>query len=138
YDSIHAKLADICLQNHDSKHAAEQLEAIVRDNPTDAQTYYVLGGIAYESTNYTKAAEYFANAILFNPDFELAYYNLATAQLGINKSKEALDVLDRARRRFGQNFSDEYLSGMASSQLKDYTNALQHFTTAEILAQRSE
>jgi tetratricopeptide (TPR) repeat protein len=134
YDSVHAKLADIYLQNHDSKRAAEQLEAIVRDNPTDSQTYYVLGGIAYDGTNYTKAAEYFSNAILFNPDFELAYYNLATAQLGANKSKEALDVLDRARRRFGQNYSNEYLSGMAASQLKNYTNALQHFTTAEILA----
>jgi tetratricopeptide (TPR) repeat protein len=138
YDSVHAKLADIYLQNHDSKRAAEQLEAIVRDNPTDAQTYYVLGGIAYEGTNYTKAAEYFANAILFNPDFELAYYNLATAQLGANKSKEALDVLERARRRFGQNYSGEYLSGMAASQLKNYTNALQHFTTAEILAKSGD
>ena len=134
YVNIHAKLADIYLQNHDSKRATEQLEAIVRDNPTDAQTYYVLGGIAYEGTNYTKAAEYFSNAILFNPDFELAYYNLATAQMGANKTKEALDVLGRARRRFGQNYSGEYLSGMASSQLKDYTNALQHFTSAEILA----
>jgi tetratricopeptide (TPR) repeat protein len=138
YVSVRAKLADIYLQNHDSKHAAEQLEAIVHDNPTDSQTYYVLGGIAYEATNYTKAAEYFSNAILFNPDFELAYYNLATAQLGANKSQEALDILERAHRRFGANFSYEYLSGMACTQKKDYTNALQHFTAAEILGKNGD
>lgn len=138
YDSVHAKLADIYLHNHDPKRAAEQLEVIVRDNPTDAQTYYVLGGIAYDATNYTKAADYFRNAILFSPEFEAAYYNLATALLGSDKVSEALDTLGRARRRFPQNFTDEYLSGVAYSQEKDYTNALQHFTAAEILAKNGD
>ena len=138
YDSVHAKLADIYLHNHDTKRASEQLEAIVRDNPTDAQTYYVLGGIAYDETNYAKAAEYFRNAILFSPDFESAYYNLATAQMGGDRVADALETLDRARRRFPQNFTDEYLSGVAYSQQKDYTNALQHFTTAEVLAKGTD
>jgi tetratricopeptide (TPR) repeat protein len=138
YDSVHAKLADIYLHNHDTRRAAEQLEVIVRDNPTDAQTYYILGGIAYDATNYTKAADYFRNAILFSPDFEPAYYNLATSLLGADKSSDALEILQRAQRRFPQNFTDEYLLGMAYSQEKDYTNALQHFTTAEILAKNSD
>jgi tetratricopeptide (TPR) repeat protein len=138
YDNVHAKLADIYLHNHDTRRAAEQLEVIVRDNPTDAQTYYILGGIAYDATNYTKAADYFRNAILFSPDFEPAYYNLATSLLGADKSSDALEILQRAQRRFPQNFTDEYLLGMAYSQEKDYTNALQHFTTAEILAKNSD
>jgi tetratricopeptide (TPR) repeat protein len=138
FDSVHAKLADIYLHNHDSKRAAEQLQAIVRDNPTDAQTYYILGGIAYDDTNYTKAVEYFSNAILFNPDFEPAYYNLARAQLGADKSEDAIGTLDRARRRFAQSFTGEYLSGVACGQQKNFTNALQHFTTAEVLARNSE
>ncbi len=138
FDTVHARLAEIYLQNNDSKRAAEQLEAIVRDNPTDAQTYYVLGGIAYEGTNYAKAAEYFANAILFNPDFDLAYYNLARSQLGASKTREAMEILGRARRRFGQNFTGEYLLGMAFNEEKDYTNALQHFTAAEIMARNGD
>jgi tetratricopeptide (TPR) repeat protein len=138
YDTVHAKLADIYLHNHDTKRAAKELEVIVRDNPTDAQTYYLLGGIAYDNTNYVKAADYFRNAILFNPDFEAAYYNLATAQLGADRAADALEILDRARRRFPQNFTDEYLSGVACSQEKDYTNALQHFTAAEIVAKNTD
>ena len=138
YDSVHAKLADIYLHNHDPKRAEEQLKVIVRDNPTDAQTYYLLGGIAYDATNYTKAADYFRNAILFSPEFEAAYYNLATALLGSDKVSEALETLNRARRRFPQNFTDEYLIGVAYSQGKDYTNALQHFTAAELIAKNGD
>ena len=138
YDAVHEELANIYLQNHDTKHAAEQLEIVARDNPTDAQTYYKLGGIAYEDTNYVKAVDYFRNAILFSPDFELAYYNLATAQMGAEKTSDALETLGRARRRFSQSFSAEYLSGMAYVQEKDYTNALQHFTSAEILAKNTD
>lgn len=138
YDSVHAKLADIYLQKHDAKRASEQLEAIVRDNPTDAQTYFVLGGIALDSTNYAKAAEYFANAILFNPDLEMAYYNLAEAQLNANKADDAMNILQRAHRRFGQSFTQEYLLGMAYTEQKDFTNALQHFTTAEVMAKNSD
>jgi tetratricopeptide (TPR) repeat protein len=138
YDAVHEELANIYLQNHDTHRAAKQLEIVVRDNPTDAQTYYKLGGIAYEDTNYVKAADYFRNAILFSPDFESAYYNLATAQMGADRAADALETLARARRRFSQNFTGEYLSGMACSQEKDYTNALQHLTTAEILAKNTD
>jgi tetratricopeptide (TPR) repeat protein len=137
-DPIHEKLANIYLQNHDIKKATEHFQAMVRDNPTDSQTYYALGSLAYDETNFLRASEYFANAILFNPDFDAAYYNLAYAQLGANRTTEALQTMERARRRFGQNFSTEYVSGIACSQQKDYTNALQHYTTAEIIGKNSD
>ena len=138
YDSVHAKLADAYLHNNDPKRAAEQLKIILRNNPTDPQTYYLLGSLAYDETNYTEAIDYFRNAILFNPDFEPAYYNLATSQLGVDKAADALETLGRAHRRFPQNFLAEYLSGMAYSRQKDYTNALQHFTTAEAVAKEND
>jgi tetratricopeptide (TPR) repeat protein len=138
FDRVHAALADIYLQNHDNKRATEQLQAIVRDNPTDSQTYYVLGTIAYEETNYLKAIEYFSNCILFNPDYEPAYYNLATAQLGAELLPSALQTIERERRRFGQSFSVEYISGIVFTAQKDFTNALQHFTTAELLGKNGD
>lgn len=138
YDRVHATLADIYLQKHDSKRATEQLQAIVRDNPTDSQTYYLLGSIAFDETNYVKAIEYFSNCILFNPDYEPAYLNLANSQLGAEQSQAALQTIDRARRRFGPDFSVEYFSGIVASEQKDYTNALQHFTTAELLGKNGD
>ncbi len=138
YDSVHAKLADIYLHNHEFERASDQLQVILRNNPTDPQTYYLLGGIAYDETNYPKAIEYFRNAILFSPDFQPAYYDMASAQLGTGKPLEALSTLEKARRKFPSSFMAEYLSGVAFSQQKDYTNALGHFTTAEVLAQSND
>jgi tetratricopeptide (TPR) repeat protein len=137
-DAIRAKLADIYLHSHDLKRASQQLEGILRDNPTDPQTCYLLGGIAYDQTNYTKAVSYFQEAISFSPDLEPAYYDLATAQLGADKTTDALGTLARARQKFPQNFMAEYLSGVAYSQQKEYTNALHHFTSAEILAEAGD
>jgi tetratricopeptide (TPR) repeat protein len=134
-DTVRAKLADIYLHNHDLKHAAEQLEVILRDNPTDAQTYYILGGIAYDETNYVKASDYFREAISVNPDLESAYFDLARAQLGLNKPAEALGTLENGNRRFPQNFTGEYLTAVAYNEQKDYTNALHHFTAAEVVAE---
>lgn len=138
YDTVHAKLADIYLHNHDLKRAAAELQVIARNNPTDAQTYYLLGSIEYDQTNYPKAIDYFKNAILCNPDYESTYYDLASAQLGANQTDDAMSTLNRASRKFAQSFTREYLLGIASSRQKDFTNALQHFTTAEVLGANSD
>lgn len=134
-DALRAKLAEIYLYNHDLKRAAEQLEVILRNNPTDAKTYETLGGIAYEETNYAKASDYFREAISVNPDLEPAYFELARAQLGADKPADALGTLEKSNGRFPQNFLGEYYTGLAYSEQKDYTNALQHLTTAEVIAE---
>lgn len=134
-DTVRAKLADIYLNDHDLKRAAEQLEVILRNNPTDSQTYYALGRIAEGETNYAKASDYFREAISVSPDLEPAYFELARAQLGADKPGDALGTLDKSSRRFPQNFTGEYLTGVAYSEQKDYTNALQHLTTAEVIAE---
>src|SRR3569833_806791 len=58
--------------------------------------------------------------------------------MGADQAPAALQTLERERRRFGQGFSVEYLSGMAYTAQKDYTNALQHFTTAELLGKNGD
>lgn len=138
YDTVHAKLADIYLHDHDLKRATAQLQVIARNNPTDARTYYALGSIEYEETNYPKAIDYFKNTILCDPDYEPAYYDLASSQLGADKTDDALSTLNRATRKFPQNFTREYLLGVTYSREKDFTNALQHFTTAEVLGANSD
>jgi len=138
YDTVHAKLADIYLHNHDLKRAAAELQVIARNNPTDAQTYYLLGSIEYDQTNYLKAVDYFKNAILCNPDYEPAYYDLASSQLGADKTDDAVSTLNRANRKFPQSFTGEYLLGVACSRQKDFTNALHHFTSAEVLGENGD
>jgi tetratricopeptide (TPR) repeat protein len=132
-ENIRAKLVDIYLRGNDRQRAAEQLEAVIRDNPADVQAAYLLGGIAFDEKKYAAAADYFTRALLLNPEFEPAYYDLAYAQIAADRGREAQETLDRARRKFQPGFLGEYLSGLACSRQKDYSNAISHFTAAEAI-----
>lgn len=137
-EHIHAKLADIYLRGKDRKRALEQLDAIVKADPTNPQAYYFLGGIALDEKKPADAIEYLRKTVLLAPGFEQAYYDLANAQLSANKPDEALATLADARARFPQNFVQELLSAMACMRKKDFDEALKHFTAAEVVAKASE
>jgi len=133
-----SKLAELYLRAGDRKRAAEQLEAILRDDPTNVQANFILGNIAFEEKRTGQARDYFARTILLNPGFEQAYYDLVSAQLNLDKPGEALATLERARSRFQQTFFVEYLTGVAFAHRKDYAEAIKHYTAAEVVARASE
>jgi tetratricopeptide (TPR) repeat protein len=137
-DVVRARLTNIYLRDRDRKRAVEQLEAILRDDPSNAQAYYFLGSIAYEEHRWADSADHLKKTLLFNPGFEQAYYDLASAQLALGKADEALVTLGTARKKFSQNFVAEYLYAMAQGRQKNYAEAVKHFTTAEVIAQATD
>jgi tetratricopeptide (TPR) repeat protein len=137
-DHVRAKLTNIYLQDSEHKLAVEQLQAIIRDAPTDPQAYYFLGRIAFEEKKPAEAAEHFSKIILLSPDFELGYYYLAMAQVELNKPGDALATLEKARKKFPPSFILEFWTGMALSRQKAYSQAIQHYTAAEVIAQATD
>ena len=135
---VRAKLADIYLRTNDRKLAIEQLEAIVREDPANAQAYYHLGRLAYEEERWADAIEHLRRVILFNPNFEQAHYDLAAAQIALGNTSDALATLDKARAQFASNFVVEYLLATAHTREKNYAQAVSHFTAAEVIAQTSD
>ena len=135
---LREKLTDVYLRKQDRKKAAEQLEAIVRANPTNPQAYYFLGSIAFEEKDPKQAVEYFEKTLLLSPSFEPAYYDLAGAHINLNQAPQALAVLERAKSRFQQSFVGEFFTAMAYNRLKDYTNAIGHLVTAEVIARATD
>jgi tetratricopeptide (TPR) repeat protein len=133
-ENIRAKLVNLYLRGNNPKLAAEQLKALLRDNPTDAEAYYWLGRIACDEREYGQAVEYFGKTLLLKPNFEPGYYELARAQIGAHQNRQAQDTLEKAHGQFPQNFALEYLSALACIGEKDYTNALSHFNAAEVIA----
>ena len=135
-ERLRAKLASIYLQSSDRQRATEQLQALVRDDPTNPVAYYYLGSLAYESEKPAEAAEYFSKVLVLKPDFEEAYYDLALANISLNKPGEALEVLNKAAVKFphNNNFPLEFYRGLAYGRQKSYPEALRHFTEAEIIA----
>jgi tetratricopeptide (TPR) repeat protein len=137
-EQLHAKLAGIYLRDSNRTNAIEQLQAIVRDDPTNTQAYFYLGFLMYSDKRAAEAVDYFNKAILLNPEMSEAYYNLALAQLNLNQSGDALATLDSARKKFPENFLLDFYSGMACGEQKDYKAALRYFTAAEVMAKATE
>ena len=132
------KLADIYLRTGKKDKAAEQLEAISRDNPRNEQAYYFLGNIAYQEKRFSDAADYFQQALTLKPEFEPVYYRLADVKISLNKPGDALELLDKARARFKKNFLMEFLTGVAHARARKYGEAIRHFTEAEVIAKAGE
>jgi len=137
-ERVHARLAGIFLRDSDRKRAVEQLEALIRDDPTNPQAYYYLGYLAYSDKKPAEAADYFTKTILLKADFEDAYYDLALAQISLEKPDEALATLDKARKQFPKNFVMELYAGLACSRQKAYRDAIRHYTEAEVIAKATE
>ncbi len=137
-ERVHAKLAGIYLRGSDHKRAVEQLEAIVREDPTNPEAYYYLGYIAYTEKKPAEAAEYFSKTILLNPDFPDPYYELALSQISLDKADEALATLDKARKKFPQNYTLELCTGLGYGRKKDYKQAIEHYTAAEVIAKATD
>ncbi len=137
-DAVRSKLADLYLRTRDRKRAAEQLDAILRDDPMNAQANFILGSIAFDDKRMEQAVDYFSRAVLLNPKFEQAYYDLATAQLNTGRTDDALATLAKLREGFPQSFLQEYFTGVAHAQRKDYAEARKHYTAAEVMAKATD
>lgn len=137
-ERLHAKLTELYLRSNDTERANEQLEAIVKSDPTNPQAYYFLGVIAMEQKQPEKAIEPFQKTVLLKPDFQQAYFDLANAQISVDKAKDALDTLAKVRQAFQPSFLLEYLSAVALTREKEYKEALVHYTAAEVMAQAAE
>ena len=134
-ERVRARLADIYLRGSDQKRAAEELEGIIAEDPTNAQAYYSLGVLALDGERFENAAEFLGKTILLSPDHYPAYYDLVRAQLALKKTSDAQATLQNARQKFPRNFALEYLSGVAFGQQKAFAEAIQHYTAAEVIAE---
>ena len=137
-DRVRAILTNIYLRASDHKRATEQLQAILRDDPTNPQVHYYLGRLALEDKKPAEAADHLSKAVLLIPELETAYYFLALAQMEQHKGNEALATLDKARQKFPQSFAMEFYTAMAYSRQKSYAEALKHFITAEVMAKATD
>jgi tetratricopeptide (TPR) repeat protein len=131
-------LTETLLRGGDKKKAIEQLELLIRDHPTNPRGYFLMGGLLADDKDYGRAAEYVEKALLLDPEFEPAYYQLGVVQLAANQPKAALATLAKARAHFPPSYRLEFYAALAYSQLKDYPQALKCFTAAEVVAKATD
>lgn len=136
------RIVELYLRANDLKAAQAQLDALVRDQPTNPLAHYFLGAIAAEQKNWEKAIEFYTKTIQLNEgakqEFEPVYYDLAGVHITNDDAEEALKLLEMARKKFKATFLLEFYSALAHSRSKDYAASIKHFTAAELLAKRDE
>jgi len=132
------KLARIYLSQGNYSKATEELQGIVQDDPGNAEAYYLLGTLAEEEKKLPDAADYYEKTVLLSDTREPAYYDLARVQINLDRPREAVATLERARKKFTLGFQGEFLSALAFEGEKDYTNALKCLTAAEVIAKTTE
>ncbi|MBI3192666.1 MAG: DUF3808 domain-containing protein, partial [Pedosphaera parvula] len=136
---LREKLTDVYFSSGDRKKAAEQLEAIVRNNPSNAKAYLFLGSLAADAKKYNDAANYLQKALLFQPELPAeVYYTLTGIQINTDKPETALQTLAKAREKFPVRFVTEFYTGLAYSRMKQYAQAVKSLTAAELQARTSE
>jgi tetratricopeptide (TPR) repeat protein len=135
---LRERLANIYIRLDRNDEAKKILEEISRENPTDPTTYFFLGSLAYEAKQYDKAAQYYETALQLNPEFEPLYYDLAGVHIARQQPAEALALLEKARGKFKLTFVLEFYSGIAQGMMENWTQALSHLTSAELVARTSE
>ncbi|HZM03056.1 MAG TPA: tetratricopeptide repeat protein [Candidatus Saccharimonadales bacterium] len=134
-EALHERLADIYFQAEDKTNAMKQLEAIVRDNPTRfPRAWFFLGELSYEDGKLAEAADDFENALQWDPALEQAYYELALVEIDLHRTTDAFRTLDLARAKFPKTFSGEFYTGVAYAHVKNFTEAMNHFEAAELIA----
>jgi len=133
-DTLHEKLAGIYFQTEDRTNAARQLEAIVRDNPTRyPRAWFFLGELAFEDDKLPDAEEDYENAAHWDPGMEEAYFKLVLVRLALHRTDDAFKTLAIARARFPKTFLCESYTGTAYLDVKNYSEAVKHFATAEVI-----
>lgn len=136
------RVVELYLRANDPKAAQAQLDALVREVPTNPLTHYFLAVLAAEQRDFDKAVESFERAIQLNEgakrEVDSFYYELAEVHLRRDDAEAALKLLTKARAKFKTSFPLEYLTGLSHNRLKDYAASIKHFTAAELLAARDE
>ena len=135
---LRSKLVDIFLRGGDHVRAAEQIKAILRNDPRNAAAHYFLGSIAFDQKRWNDAIESFNKAIEVNPAIEQAHYDLASVYIAAERGNDALKTMEAARARFTERFALEFLTGLAWHEQKQYEKALGYFVAAEKIALAGE
>ncbi len=134
-DAVRAKLTEAYLRGKNPSRAREQLERLLRGDPTNVRLCYLLGVLAYQDRDWQAARDYLERILVLRPEFQEAYYDLAEILLNLDRVDEAEQVVAKARHKFPQSFAMELLSALVHIRRGEGAAALAHFTAAEITAQ---
>ncbi|HEY1173310.1 MAG TPA: tetratricopeptide repeat protein [Verrucomicrobiae bacterium] len=129
------RLTNLFIQGGEKDKAIDLLQKMIRENPTrHPEAYFILANLLREEKKYTEAADQLERMLIVKDDAEPAYYELAEIHNLNEKPEQAMLVLDKAKRRFGESFVNRFYRAITYNRLKKYDLAVEQLTAAEIMA----
>lgn len=135
----HYQLARIYFVKGMFKEALVEIDTELKINPENGRSYYIRGLIHTYTREYTAAIADFRTFVSWAP-FEWAGYNDLAFVLALSGNyKESEHIIETALNAIPEAKNNPWLLnslGLAELNLKKYTEAVESFSKAEILAQK--
>jgi len=96
----------------------------------DAKTAFLLGSVAQKAGNNDKAVAAYQQALVLDPKYVKAQYNLALVYMDIKKYKEAVVAFDELLKLEGPTYRAYNNQGLSYFYLGKYDQALEGFEMA--------
>ena len=96
----------------------------------DAKTAFLLGSVAQKAGNNDKAVTAYQQALVLDPKYVKAQYNLALVYMDIKKYKEAVVAFDELLKLEGPTYRAYNNQGLSYFYLGKYDQALEGFEMA--------
>jgi aspartate beta-hydroxylase len=123
-------------QSQDMAGATRLFETLLAEHPTHATALAFLGFAAGQRGDYAAAADYYRRAAQANPNDPTSFFNLAMAELGAARVREAVSALDAALA-VESNFLGAWLQkGAAHERLNETEAATRAYLRATRLAEQ--
>jgi cytochrome c-type biogenesis protein CcmH len=113
---------------------ADRLAAHLRQQPKDANGWFMLGHVYMQQDHYPEAADAYGRAEQFapeNPDVLLSYADALAMTQGGRLAGKPEQLVDRALQVSPNNTTALWLAGMAANQRGDYAEAVKHWRRVE-------
>jgi tetratricopeptide (TPR) repeat protein len=96
FPGVHLELGRVYICQRKTDDAVQELQLVLKDNPTDGDANYFLGGLLVQEGRFTEGIPYLERAKLAKPDFWAPYFYLGKAKLQLARPVEAVPLLQRA------------------------------------------
>ncbi|MBQ9246867.1 tetratricopeptide repeat protein [bacterium] len=120
----------VAVYNSNNTEEAYKMISKMAEDERDYELWYLLGNLSQDLNNDTNAAFFWQKAILMNPEFDKAHYNLANVYLKEKRYNSAIREYKLAIK-YKKDFAYYYYNlGCAYLGLKDYKEAKSSFEKA--------
>jgi tetratricopeptide (TPR) repeat protein len=131
YDDVLVEQASKNIQQENYDEALADLTQAWEKGAHTPEKAFLLGHVHRLMLNYPKAKENLEQALKLKPDFPAAQLMLADTLLAMDKTKEALPLLQQLQASGFEPGQTNFLLGVAASKEERYKEALDYFRKAQ-------